>query len=145
TMNMGLVTSTGRHKALDSSVVFHEFTHGLSNRLVGGQANTHNLDAIQSGSMGEGWSDYVACTINGTTVLGTWVLNNTAGIRAFPYDAAFPDNFGELGNGRYTEVHNNGEIWCAALMELNRRIGPALAIQVVTDGLKVTPANPTCL
>src|SRR5207247_5010090 len=35
TMNMGLVTSTGRHTALDSSVVFHEFTHGLSNRLVG--------------------------------------------------------------------------------------------------------------
>ena len=38
--------------ALDSSVVFHEFTHGLSNRLVGGPANDHTLDAIQSGSMG---------------------------------------------------------------------------------------------
>ena len=77
--------------------------------------------------------------------LGTWVLNNTAGIRGFPYDASFPDNFGKLGTGRYTEVHNNGEIWCAALMELNRRIGVALAIEIVVDGMKLTPANPTYL
>ena len=144
-MNMGLVTSTNRHTALDSSVVFHEYTHGLTNRLVGAPSNGHTLDAIQSASMGEGWGDYVACTINNTTVLGTWVLNNTAGIRGFPYDANFPDNYGKLGTDRYTEVHNNGEIWCAALMELNRRIGAALAIQIVVDGLKLTPANPTYL
>ncbi len=30
-------------------------------------------------------------------------------------------------------------------MELNRRIGPPLAIQLVVDGLKLTPANPTLL
>lgn len=94
---------------------------------------------------GRGLERYVACTINGTTVVGTWVLNNPAGIRGFPYDASFPDNFGRLGTGRYTEVHTNGEIWCAALMELNRRIGAALAVQVVVDGMKLTPANPTYL
>ncbi len=108
TMNEGLVTSTNRHTALDSSVVFHEFIYGLSNRLVGGQANAHTLDAAQSGGMGEGWSDYVTCTVNNTVVLGTWLLNNTAGIRGFPYDSKFPDNVGLLGTGRYTEVHNNG-------------------------------------
>ncbi|MDQ1744729.1 MAG: extracellular elastinolytic metalloproteinase [Pseudonocardiales bacterium] len=145
TMNMGLVTSTNRHTALDSSVVFHEYTHGLSNRLVGGPASDHTLDAAQSASMGEGWSDFVACTINGTNVLGTWVVNNPRGIRGFAYDENFPDNFGMLGTGRYNEVHNNGEIWCASLMELSRRIGAALALQLVTDGLKLTPANPTYL
>src|SRR6185436_967023 len=35
-MNMGLVSSTNRHTAFDSSVVFPEFTHGVTNRLVGG-------------------------------------------------------------------------------------------------------------
>ena len=35
-MSMGLVTSTNRHTALDATVVIHEFTHGVSNRLVGG-------------------------------------------------------------------------------------------------------------
>jgi hypothetical protein len=38
-MNMGLLTSTNRHTAFDSTVVFHEFTHGVSNRLVGGPMN----------------------------------------------------------------------------------------------------------
>jgi extracellular elastinolytic metalloproteinase len=144
-MNMGLVTSTSRHTALDSNVVFHEYTHGLTNRLVGGAADESSLDAIQSGSMGEGWSDYVACTLDKTTVVGSWVVNNTAGIRGFPYDSSFPDDYGMLGTGRYTEVHNNGEIWCAALMQLGRQIGAVRAIQVVVDGLKLTPANPTYL
>ncbi len=62
TMNMGLVTSTNRHTAFDSSVVFHEFTHGITNRLVAGGNNTTALESIQSGGMGEGWSDYIACT-----------------------------------------------------------------------------------
>ena len=38
-MNMGLVTSTNRHTAFDSDVVFHEFMHGVTNRLVGGPLN----------------------------------------------------------------------------------------------------------
>jgi subtilisin-like proprotein convertase family protein len=47
-----------------------------------------------------------------------------------------------LGTGRYTEVHNIGEIWCAALMEMNRNIGKVLGLQLVVDGFKLTPANP---
>jgi extracellular elastinolytic metalloproteinase len=142
--NMGLA-GTGRHTAFDSGVVFHEYTHGLTTRLVGGYANTSSLDAIQSASMGEGWGDYIACTINKSNVIGAWVMNNPQGFRQFPYDTNFPDHYGLLGTGRYNEVHNNGEIWCAALMELNRRIGPTLAVQCVVDGLKLTPGNPTYL
>jgi extracellular elastinolytic metalloproteinase len=103
--------------------------------------------------MGEGWSDYFACTINNTTVAGAWVVNDPAGIRGFPYDTNFPDHFGKLGTGRYMEhpmtgevpVHNIGEIWCATLMEMNRRIGVNLALQLVVDALKLTPANPSFL
>ena len=142
-MNMGLVTSTGRHTAFDSSVVFHEFTHGVSDRLVGGGLNTHNLDSPQSGGMGEGWSDYTPCTLNNTVIVGNWVVNNTAGIRGFPYDSNFPDDFGDLGTGRYTEVHNIGEIWCATLIECNRRTEPRTMMQLVVDGFKLTPANPS--
>ena len=145
TMNMGMVTSTNRHTAFDSTVVFHEFTHGVTNRLVGGPMNVHALDAIQSGGMGEGWGDYVACTINNVTVVGNWVVDNAAGIRGFPYDANFPDGFGRVGQGRYNEVHNLGEIWCATLMELNRRTDKHLALQLVVDALKLSPANPSFL
>ena len=44
TMHMGLFTATNRHTAFDSTVVFHEFTHGISNRLVGGPMNTNALE-----------------------------------------------------------------------------------------------------
>ena len=121
-MNMGLVTRTNRHTAFDSTVVFHEFMHGVTNRLVGGAMNVNALDDPQSGGMGEGWGDYIACTINNVTVLGNWVLNNTGGIRNFPYDSSYPRNFGDVGRTEggidFAEVHNMGEIWCATLMEM---------------------------
>ena len=145
TMNMGLVTSTNRHTAFDSSVVFHEFMHGVTNRLVGGPMNDHALEAPQSSGMGEGWGDYIACTINNSTVVGAWVVNRPGGIRGFPYTSNFPAKFGDLGTGRYTEVHNIGEIWCAALMEMNRKIGIKLAVQLVVDALKLSPVSPSFL
>ena len=144
-MNMGLVTSTNRHTAFDSSVVFHEFMHGVTNRLVGGPMDARALDAIQSGGMGEGWGDYIACTINNSVVVGDWVVNNPGGIRGFAYDSNFPDTFGNIGTGRYDRVHNIGEIWCATLLELNRRIGKVLALQLVIDALKLSPSNPSFL
>jgi extracellular elastinolytic metalloproteinase len=94
--------------------------------------------------MGEGWSDYIACTINDTIVVGDWVVNNPNGIRGFHYDSNYPDNFGDLGSGRYdgSAPHPIGEIWCATLLEMNRNIGSALGAQLVVDGLKLTRANP---
>ena len=144
-MNMGLVSSTNRHTAFDSTVVFHEFTHGVTNRLVGGPLNDQALESPQSGGMGEGWGDYIACSINDTTVVGDWVVKNAGGIRGFPYDTSFPDGFGSLGTGRYVGVHAIGEIWCATLMEVNRQIGKPLALQLVVDALKLSPANPSFL
>jgi extracellular elastinolytic metalloproteinase len=144
-MRMGLVTSTQRHTALDASVVFHEYTHGVSHRLVGGGVNDHALEAPQSAGMNEGWSDYIACTVLGTDVVAAWVVNNPTGVRMFAYDSNFPDTFRELGTGRYNEPHNIGEIWCAMLLELNRSIGATLCVQLVVDAWKITPANPSFL
>jgi Fungalysin metallopeptidase (M36) len=67
------------------------------------------------------------------------------GIRAFPYDSSYPDNFSKLGTGRYMEVHKVGEIWCATLMEMNRRTDRFFAVQLIIDALKLTPANPSLL
>jgi extracellular elastinolytic metalloproteinase len=144
-MNMGLVSRTNRHTAFDADVVFHEFMHGVTNRLVGGPQNVDALDAPQSGGMGEGWGDYIACVINNHTVVGAWVVNDPSGIREFRYDSDFPDNFGDLGTGRYTEVHNIGEVWCATLMEMTRNMDEDLAVRLVVDALTLSPANPSFL
>ena len=50
----------------------------------------------------------MACTINNVTVVGNWLLNNTQGIRGFPYDANFPDDFGNIGTGRYGHRSGHG-------------------------------------
>ncbi len=157
-MNMGLVTSTGNHTAMDADVVFHEYVHGLTNRVVGGRFNTGALDEPQSSGMGEGWSDYYALTIisyfigKEKTVTGDWVVNNENGIRTAPYDDLYPVKFGGIGG--FEDEHDVGEVWCAALMMMTRKIrlalgndqdGYRLSWQIVTDGLKLTPANPSFL
>jgi extracellular elastinolytic metalloproteinase len=144
-MNMGLVTSTGRHTASDPDVVFHEYTHGLTNRLVGGPMNDTALDAEQSSGMGEGWSDYVACTLLDKTVVGDWVVNRPRGIRRQAYTDAFTGTYAELGSAEYSEVHDVGELWCATLMSLGRRLGRWETLQIVVDALKLTAANPSFL
>ena len=144
-MNMGLVSTTRRHTALDATVVMHEFSHGVTSRLVGGPLNNHALEAAQSAAMGEGWGDYFACTITGADTVASWVVNKPGGIRGFRYDANFPDHFGKIGTGRYTEIHNVGEIWAATLLDINRRIGIPLTVQLIVDALKISPASPTFL
>jgi extracellular elastinolytic metalloproteinase len=161
-MNMGLVAGgINRHTAFDSDVVFHEFTHGVSNRLVGGLLDARGLQQPQSVGMGEGWSDYFALTIPNysldpeRTVTGDWVTKRSEGIRLAPYDEHYPASFGHLGKPPYDEdEHAVGEIWCATLMQMNRNFGAALGDkkkghllgwQIVVDGLKLTPANPSFL
>lgn len=144
-MNLGLVGHTGRHTALDSSVVFHEYTHGVTNRLVGGAMDARALLEPQSRGQGEGWSDYVACSLNDTVVVGDWVVDDPSGIRRHPYDESFPDGFDAVGTEGYTGPHAIGTIWCATLMRLNRELGVPTAMQLVVDALKLTPPNPSML
>lgn len=171
-MNMGLVTATGRHTANARDVVDHEYVHGVTNRLVGGMLDARGLLEDQSVAMGEGWSDYFALTITNfarareRVVVGDWVTGDPRGIRQRPYDGNYPGTFGDIGARRgqvegegnadlsYREVHDVGEIWCAALMELTRKVSAALGDrqrgyrltwQAVVDGLKLTPKNPSFL
>jgi extracellular elastinolytic metalloproteinase len=158
-MNMGLVNGVNRHTAVDSDVVFHEFVHGVTNRLVGGMLDAEGLREDQSRSMGEGWSDYFALSIPNFSnthekiVTGDWVTGRAGGIRMHPYDPSYPGKFGNIGSARYVQFHNVGEIWCATLMQMTRNFSAALgkqrgyrtAWQAVVDGLKLTPKNPSFL
>jgi extracellular elastinolytic metalloproteinase len=144
-LNVGVVAATGRHTALDATVVFHEFSHGLTSRLVGGPLNALSLLSPQSAGMSEGWSDYLACTIANTQVIAAWVVNKPGGIRRHPYDSNYPGTFADLGQPDYSNSHQIGELWCATLLEFDRRVGSALALQVVVDSLKLGPANPSFL
>ena len=134
---------------MDSTVVFHEYTHGLSNRLVGGGSLG---SGVQTGAMGEGWSDWVAATINNDPVIGAYVTGNaTTGIRRVAYNNSTWTYTSLCNQG--CEVHNDGEIWATALWDLRAKLqqkygtasGKATAEQLVVDGMKNTVSTPNFL
>jgi uncharacterized protein (TIGR03437 family) len=144
----------------DQSIILHELTHGLTTRLVG---NGTGLTGIQGRGMGEGWSDYFGLVLlrqpqddlDGQYAIGQYSTNNYArGIRRFPYSTdqnVYPLNFGDIT--RNTEVHAVGEIWCNTLLEMRALLirklgfeeGHRQSIQLVIDGLKLTPISPNFL
>lgn len=144
-MEMGPVRATGRHCALEATIVCHEFTHGVSSRLIGGALSTTALLSPQSEGIAEGLSDFIACALNDTVVVGAWVVDAPEGIRRHPYDEDFPDAFDKVGTGRHVSPHSIGEICAAMLMAVLRRIGKQAALQLVVDAMKVTAANPSFL
>jgi extracellular elastinolytic metalloproteinase len=137
-----------RDSSQDGDVVLHEFGHGVSNRLVGGPANTSCLGGTQAGAMGEGWSDYWACTFYNDGRVGEYVANNTTrGIRRAAYSVpADPvhDSYADVGTGGF-EVHRDGEVWAVTLWDLRNALGATISDRIVLEGMKFTPCSPSFL
>jgi Zn-dependent metalloprotease len=134
-----------RDSSVDADVVFHEYGHGISNRLIGNGSTA--LSGTQSGAMGEGWSDYWAFTLNGDGAIGEYVVNNTIGIRRAAYTvpaAAVHNSYADVCAGG-CEVHNDGEVWAAALWDLRDTLGAATSDLLVLNGMKFTPNRPSFL
>ena len=131
-----------RDSSVDGDVVFHEYGHGISNRLIGNGSTA--LSGTQSGAMGEGWSDYWAITINNDGAVGEYVTNNPAGIRRAAYTvpaAAVHNSYSDLGFG----VHADGEVWAATLWDLRTQLGATITDRIVLNGMKFTPTRPSFL
>src|SRR5687767_2706493 len=132
-----------RDSSVDGDVVFHEYGHGISNRLIGNGSTA--LSGIQSGAMGEGWSDYWAITINNDGAVGEYVINNQNGIRRAAYSvpaATVHDSYADLAS---SSVHNDGEVWAATLWDLRTQLGAATTDRLVLNGMKFTPNRPSFL
>jgi hypothetical protein len=127
----------------DGQVIVHEYGHGVSNRLVGAKTSTTCLTKIQSGGMGEGWSDYFAISYFNNPVFGGYSGQNfVSGQRRYSYEG-YPLTYEDIGTGSHGyEVHDDGEIWTATLWDLRKSLGPATTDKLVLDGLKATPCNP---
>lgn len=128
----------------DPTVIYHENSHGLSNRLVGG-GSTACLFGLQSGGMGEGWGDFMAASFLNNPVIGAYVTGNAdTGIRQFAMDNS-PFTYGDIKNGVLGEVHDVGELWAATLFDVRKAVGAAVVEQLVVSGMKLTPCNPTMI
>jgi hypothetical protein len=132
----------------DASVVYHEYAHGLSNRLVTDADGSGALNSAQAGAMGEAWSDWYAKDflnneglqaddpdVPGQVDMGAYVDATPHQIRnqaldcpvasgppacpGTPTAGAGGFTYGDFGRiGPGPEVHNDGEIWAETLWDL---------------------------
>ena len=158
--------------AFDASILLHEYTHGLSNRLVVDATGVSTLNSIQAGSMGEAWSDYYAMdylvtkgfvpdtaksgeVLEAPYTLGGGLFRTQAIDCAVGATAADCTSiFGEKGGYTYgdfptiggaPEVHASGEVWAQTLWDLRAAFGHGVADDLITRGMTLSPDDPTML
>jgi extracellular elastinolytic metalloproteinase len=158
----------------EADTVYHEYTHGLSNRLVVDADGNSTLGNVQAGAMGEAWGDWYGMDYlvgrglqRDTRADGEIVMFQYDGDGVFldrtePVDCAVgstsqacPGTDG-TGPGGYTygdyshvagvpEVHSDGEIWAQTLWDLRTAVGSFVAESVVTRAMELAPGNPSFL
>jgi len=113
-------SSSGVHAALDPSILIHEYTHGVSNRLLGGTELASPFAGREAQGLNEGYSDYFALTVlsfldraNGGTrdlrQIGTGFKPKT-GIRDY-------EGFGRTFSSSLKERYDLAMVWCAGLLD----------------------------
>ncbi|MEH0930815.1 M36 family metallopeptidase [Micromonospora sp. CPCC 205558] len=115
----------------DMTVIGHEYTHAITNRMIAGPDS--GISGHQGGSMGESWGDLLAAEYlfqhglraPGETpfITGGYVTGNlVSGIRNYDLSRS-PLNYSDIGyNTAGPAVHADGEIWGAT----NFRVRSAL-------------------
>jgi len=157
----------------EGDIVYHEYTHGLSNRLVVDADGVSTLNSQQARSMGEAWSDWYASDFlvdegntkdtkaDGEVQIGSYVAGGGP-FRSEAVDcsvgstAAACPGTAAAGPGGYTyadfgkvtagpEVHADGEIWLQTLWDLRKTIGSKKAESLITRAMELSPADPSFL
>jgi extracellular elastinolytic metalloproteinase len=116
--------------AMDTGIYGHEYTHAISNRMVGGPDD--GLTSEQGGAMGESWSDLDAAEYQfendyptGTNpwALGAYTTGNLQrGIRDYAINEN-PLNYSDYGfDTTGPEVHADGEIWNGVQWEVRQAL-----------------------
>ncbi|KAI9592594.1 Fungalysin metallopeptidase-domain-containing protein [Syncephalis fuscata] len=142
---------------LENDIVSHEYGHGISHRLTGGPASISCMDGEETAAWTKA-SDKPTKNVE----MGWYVTGQN--IRNYPYStnmATNPLTYNFLNDSKWlSEPHNMGEVWANMLYEVYWALvnklgfhkdkysadvtkGNTLALQLVIDGLKLQPCNPT--
>ena len=124
---------------LDSDIIWHEYGHGLTWRMIGG------MSGPMSGAIGEGMSDALAIVINDNDVVGEYSYNNPIGIRSQPY-TGYSRTYGDFGG---SSVHFDGEIYAAIIWDLwqsyqhpDNGFSKDTLLGDLVGGMNFTPSGP---
>jgi hypothetical protein len=124
--------------ALDSDIVYHEYGHGLSWRMIGG------MSGVIGGALGEGASDALAMLVNGDDRIAEYSTSISTGLRRAPY-ASYPNTYADVTG---ESVHNDGEIYAAIIWRLVTLVGNTpenrqQLLRYFVDAMNSIPPNPT--
>jgi Zn-dependent metalloprotease len=117
----------GVDDAEDGEVIVHEYGHSVQDNQVPGFGST-----LQGGSMGEGFGDYLGATVN-SSLAGDFQLTCLAEWDATSYAAGVPHCLRRLDSTKHFpqdavgEVHADGEMWSASLLQIRTALGAAKA------------------
>ena len=157
---------------VDNGIIIHEYTHGISNRMTGtGSGCLGVVEQMGEGwsdyfglMMTHDWA--TALPGDGFSKprgIGTYALNQPitgVGIRQYRYTTDMSVNPMTYGNLSSVAVpHGVGTIWCTVLWDMTWFIiqqaginpslhniaangGNAIALKLVTEGLRLQPCNP---
>ena len=122
---------------IDADIVYHEYGHGLTWRMIGG------MSGKLAGAIGEGASDVNAFLVNGDDRIGEYAYSNALGIRRYPYQG-YPLTYADVTG---SEVHNDGEIYAGAMWRVYQNyLEAGLTVDELfhdfVDGMNYTPATP---
>lgn len=125
--------------SLDSDVVYHEYGHGLTWRLI------NHMSGPMSGAIGEGSGDTLAMFMNQDPAIGEWSSSTPTGIRSNSYDVLDKTYADMTGGG----VHADGEVYGAIMWRVmqNYVAAPGLEVEDAFDswvqGMMFTPTSPS--
>ena len=123
---------------VDADIVFHEYGHGLTWRMIGG------MSGKMSGAIGEGMSDVLASILTEDDVMGEYSFDDPVGIRTAPY-TDYGRTYADIAPGN--EVHLDGEVYGAIGWRLFQNFQAAgiskdLLLDDIVDGMNFTPSGP---
>ncbi|ANM30639.1 hypothetical protein ABI59_15250 [Acidobacteria bacterium Mor1] len=131
----------GRRTSLDSSVVIHEYVHGLTSRLVLGEHLwlSEKQQSLEARAIDEGYCDYFAMSIEHyqrlsrnaaakrRTIFARYsAKNSSVPVRRHPYGPGFSLRHGDVLNGGVADQYDAGQVWAEALLRMNEKIGATL-------------------
>jgi len=111
-MYIWTLSNPQRDGDVDSDIVWHEYGHGLTWRMIG------SMSGSISGAIGEGMSDAIAVIYNNDDALAEYSVNRSRGIRSSAY-GSHRDTIGDFNSAR--GVHRNGEIIGATMWDMWQR------------------------
>ncbi|TFK68006.1 metalloprotease MEP2 [Pluteus cervinus] len=166
-MSLWNYANPSRDASLENDILIHELTHGLTNRMIGG-GTARCLQTTEARGLGEGWSDAVASWALQSTpevrdfVMGTWVFDNPAGVRTYPYSTSNKTNPLLYSNLQGTsDRYLIGQVWANTLHNVYASLvsaygydkdakknpdgieGNVKFLRLLIDSLALQPCNPT--